>query len=84
MTKSDAIVLLSKSGTTEELLNMLPYVLVPKERIIALVGNVNSPIAQKSGIVLDASVEKEACINDSPHYQHNRCPCFRRRHGRSL
>lgn len=64
VTKSDAIVLLSKSGTTEELLNMLPYVLVPKERIIALVGNVNSPIAQKSGIVIDASVEKEACIND--------------------
>lgn len=64
VTKSDAIVLISKSGTTEELLNMLPYVSIPQERIIALVGKVNSPIAQKSGIVLDASVEKEACIND--------------------
>ncbi len=64
VTKSDAIVLISKSGTTEELLNMLPFVSIPKERIIALVGNINSPIANKSGIVLDASVEKEACIND--------------------
>jgi arabinose-5-phosphate isomerase len=64
VTKSDAIVLISKSGTTEELLNMLPYVLVPQERIIALVGNVNSPIASKSGIILDASCEKEACLND--------------------
>lgn len=64
VTKSDALVLISKSGTTEELLSMLPYVSVPKERIIAMVGNVNSPIAEKSGIVLDASVEKEACIND--------------------
>ncbi len=64
VTKFDAIVLISKSGTTEELLAMLPYVSVPKERVIALVGNTNSPIAQKSGIVLDASVEKEACIND--------------------
>lgn len=64
VTKSDAIVLISKSGTTEELLSMLPYVSIPKERIIALVGNVKSPIAEKSGIVLDASVEKEACIND--------------------
>lgn len=64
VTKSDAIVLLSKSGTTEELLNMLPYVSIPKERIIAIVGKVNSPIAEKSGIVLDGSVEKEACIND--------------------
>ncbi|MCM2350406.1 MAG: KpsF/GutQ family sugar-phosphate isomerase [Bacteriovoracaceae bacterium] len=64
VTKSDAIVLISKSGTTEELLNMLPYVSIPQERIIALVGKADSPIAHKSGIVLDAYVEKEACIND--------------------
>lgn len=64
VTKSDAIVLISKSGTTEELLNMLPYVQIPRERIIALVGKIDSPIAHKSGIVIDASVEKEACIND--------------------
>lgn len=64
VTKLDAIVLISKSGTTEELLNMLPYVQIPKERIVALVGKVDSPIAHKAGIVLDASVEKEACIND--------------------
>ncbi len=64
VTKSDAIVLISKSGTTEELLNMLPYVSVPKERIVALVGKTNSPIALASGIVIDASVDKEACIND--------------------
>jgi arabinose-5-phosphate isomerase len=64
VTKSDSIVLISKSGTTEELLNMLPYISVPRERIVAIVGNLNSPIAHASGIVLDASVEKEACIND--------------------
>jgi arabinose-5-phosphate isomerase len=64
VSKSDALVLISKSGTTEELLNMLPYVSVPPERIVALVGNINSPIASKSGIILDASVDKEACIND--------------------
>lgn len=64
VTKLDAIVLISKSGTTEELLNMLPYVQIPKERIVALVGKVDSPISHKAGIILDASVEKEACIND--------------------
>lgn len=64
VTKSDALILISKSGTTEELLNMLPFVQVPRERIVAIVGKVNSPIGQKSAIVLDASVEKEACIND--------------------
>lgn len=64
VTKSDAIVLISKSGTTSELLDMLPYVQIPKERIVAIIGKVNSPIGQKAGIILDASVEKEACIND--------------------
>jgi len=64
VSKVDAILLISKSGTTEELLNLLPYLSIPKERIIALVGKVESPIAEKSGIVLDASVEKEACLND--------------------
>lgn len=64
VSKLDAIVLISKSGTTEELLALLPYVSVPQERIVAIVGNISSPIANKSGIVLDGSVEKEACIND--------------------
>jgi arabinose-5-phosphate isomerase len=64
VSKSDVLVLISKSGTTEELLALLPYVSVPQERIIAIVGNINSPIAQRSGVILDASVEKEACIND--------------------
>ncbi len=64
VTKSDAVVLISKSGTTEELLLVLPYLRVTTERIVALVGNTKSPIAAKAGIVLDCSVEKEACIND--------------------
>jgi len=64
VTKADAVVLISKSGTTEELLKMLPYVCIPRERIIALVGKVDSPIAHQAGIILDASIDKEACIND--------------------
>lgn len=64
ISKSDAVVLISKSGTTEELLLVLPYLSVPKERIVALVGNTRSPIAYRSGIVLDCSVEKEASVND--------------------
>jgi arabinose-5-phosphate isomerase len=64
VTSKDALVLISKSGTTEELINLLPYLSLPKERIITIVGRMNSPIAEKSGIVLDASVDKEACLND--------------------
>ncbi len=64
ITTRDALVMISKSGTTEELINLLPYLSLPKERIIAIVGRTQSPLAEKSGIVLDASVEKEACLND--------------------
>jgi arabinose-5-phosphate isomerase len=64
LTKRDALVIISKSGTTEELLSMMPYVTVPKERIIAIIGKLGSPLANKSGIVLDASVDREACINN--------------------
>ncbi len=64
VTTRDALVLISKSGTTEELLNLLPFLSLPKERIVGIVGKMNSQIAIKSGIVLDASVEKEACLND--------------------
>jgi len=63
LTERDALVVISKSGTTEELLSMMPYVTVPKERIIAIIGKVNSPLGDKSGIVLDASVDREVCIN---------------------
>lgn len=64
VTKSDVMMLLSKSGTTDELLELLPYLQLPRERLIALVGNTKSPIADKCGVVLDCSVEKEACLND--------------------
>lgn len=64
VTKSDVMMLISKSGTTAEILEMLPYLQLPKERLIALVGNTSAAIAQQSGVVVDASVEKEACLND--------------------
>jgi len=62
--KSDAIVLISKSGTTEEVIKLLPYLEIPKSHRIALVGNTLSPIARACQIVFDCSVEKEACINN--------------------
>ena len=64
VSKADAILFISKSGTTEEIITLMPYLQIPKERLIALVGKINSPIAEKCGIIVDASVEKEACVND--------------------
>jgi len=62
--KNDAIVLISKSGTTEEILKLLPFLSIQKRKIIGLLGSVNSPIAEACGLVLDCSVSKEACINN--------------------
>ena len=62
--KNDAIVLLSKSGTTEEIMKLLPFLEVPKSHRVALVGKVPSPVSEFCDIVFDCSVDKEACINN--------------------
>lgn len=61
---NDAIVFLSKSGTTEEIIKLIPFLRTPRTQRIALVGNANSPIAKDCDIFFDCSVEKEACINN--------------------
>lgn len=62
--KSDAIVFLSKSGTTEEILKLLPFIPTKKENRIGLIGAQKSPIGDECGILFDCSVDKEACINN--------------------
>ena len=56
----DPTILLSKSGSTAEVLRLMPLLRQFKSPIIAIVGNVDSPIAQQADVVLDASVEREA------------------------
>lgn len=60
----DAIVLISKSGTTEEILKLLPYLPIDRTRIIGLLGQVQSSLAEHCSLVFDCSIEKEACINN--------------------
>jgi arabinose-5-phosphate isomerase len=62
--KNDAIVLLSKSGTTEEILKLMPFLQVLRTHRVALVGQVPSPVSEFCDVVFDCSVEKEACINN--------------------
>ena len=64
VTKSDAIVFLSKSGTTSEIINLLPFINIKENMRLGLLGNTDSTIARECGIVFDCSVEQEACIND--------------------
>ena len=61
VTADDVIVAFSNSGETVEILNILPSIKRIGAKIIAIVGNHNSTLAKNSEIILDASVEKEAC-----------------------
>jgi arabinose-5-phosphate isomerase len=62
--RSDVLLLVSNSGETEDILRMLPTVKVLGVPIVAILGQVDSTIGRQAGVVLDASVEHEACPMD--------------------
>ena len=63
----DVVLALSASGETDELLNLLPALARFDVRIIAFTGNPRSSLAQHADVVLDVSVEQEACpLNLAP------------------
>ena len=61
MAEGDTVLALSYSGQTPELLNLLPHLKRRAAAIIALTGKTDSLLAANSDIVLDVSVETEAC-----------------------
>src|SRR5207302_10165383 len=61
VTADDVVVVISNSGETDEILSMLPYLKHRRVPIIAIIGNLRSTLAGRSDVLLDASVEKEAC-----------------------
>jgi len=66
-TPGDPSILISKSGSTAELLRLIPILRQFQSPLIALVGNLKSPIAQKADVVLDARVDREAdALNLAP------------------
>ncbi|MFQ6611858.1 MAG: SIS domain-containing protein [Fidelibacterota bacterium] len=56
----DPTILISKSGSTEEILRLIPILQEFKSPLIGILGNMNSPLVNRVDLVLDASVEKEA------------------------
>ena len=59
--KNDIVICISKSGNTEEIKAIIPLIKNMGNKIIAITGNKKSYLAQEANILLDASVEKEAC-----------------------
>ena len=61
LARGDALIAISNSGETEEVLRLLPYVKRLDLPVLALTGKVQSSLAKHSDVVLDVSVAEEAC-----------------------
>ncbi len=60
----DVVILISKSGSTPEIVRIFPVLKRIGTKIIALVGDTKSFLAKESDIILDVSVDEEACPHD--------------------
>jgi arabinose-5-phosphate isomerase len=61
LARRDALLAISNSGETEEVLKLLPFVKRLNIAVIALTGRAQSTLAKNSEVVLDVSVSEEAC-----------------------
>ncbi len=61
ISKDDLAVMISNSGETEEILRILPSLKRLDLKLITLTGEVKSALALRSDVVLDVSVDEEAC-----------------------
>ena len=67
ITTDDVVLAISNSGTTTEILTILPIIKRMGVKLISMTGNVNSELGQQSDVTLDIGVEKEACpLNLAP------------------
>ena len=67
ITRDDVLLALSNSGTTEELLRIVPLVKRRGGTLLAMTGNPESPLAKLADVHLDAGVAREACpLNLAP------------------
>lgn len=57
----DVVLALSTSGETEEVLRLLTYIKRIGVKLVSLVGNPKSTLANRSDVFIDCSIEQEAC-----------------------
>ena len=62
--EDDLVIVISKSGNTPEIKVLIPFLKQAKNKLVGIVGNLNSFLAQQADYVLDTTVEKEACPNN--------------------
>ncbi|MBU2585003.1 MAG: KpsF/GutQ family sugar-phosphate isomerase [Bacteroidetes bacterium] len=60
----DIVILISKSGSTQEIVRILPILKRIGTKIIAMVGDTKAILAKEADVILDVSVNEEACPFD--------------------
>jgi arabinose-5-phosphate isomerase len=67
ITKSDVVLILSNSGSTDEVVKLLPSLKKLGVKIISLTAESGSPLGKNSDVVLTVKVKQEACsLNLAP------------------
>jgi arabinose-5-phosphate isomerase len=61
ITKEDVVLAISNSGTTSEIITILPLIKRMGIPLISMTGNAKSLLAEQADIHLDISIKKEAC-----------------------
>ena len=62
--QEDVVIIISKSGESPEIKILVPLIKNFKNILIGMVGNINSYLAKQSDIILNTTVEQEACPNN--------------------
>jgi arabinose-5-phosphate isomerase len=62
--KEDVVIMISKSGATEELANLIPMLKRLNVKLIAMAGNKDSRLQSECDVLLNVGVKEEACPFD--------------------
>ena len=61
---SDVVIAISKSGNTPEIKMLAPLLKRFGNKLVAMVGNMDSELAHMADFVINSSIDKEACPNN--------------------
>ncbi len=62
--KNDVVIAISKSGNTPEIVALVPLLRKLENPFVAMVGNMDSYLAQNADMVINTTIDKEACPNN--------------------
>jgi len=62
--EEDIVLIISKSGESPEVKMLLSFIRNFGNTLVAMVGNLQSVLAKQAAIVLNTTVDKEACLNN--------------------